>query len=171
MANAFKNFHICFPSLIIWPGKPILITKDDKIFKIKFMMMKNNFFSVNLIWLNRIRWVMVYNILYTTQMHFPPTVLQDWFDVDHGIGKVAKFFVNISESVKLEKLVKAPAYVVQLCEGCNNKNSGEKTKIANNIYVTPRPALYLQEVPRLKSSHLFRHYQQKLPHKKFWASV
>ena len=37
--------------------------------------------------------------------------------------------------------------------------------------MTPRPALYLQEVPRLKSSHLFRHYQQKLPHKKFWASV
>ena len=77
---------------------------------------------------------MVYNILYTTQMHFPPTVLQDWLDIDDGIGKVAKFFVNIPESVKLEKLVKAPAYVVQLCEGCNNKNSEEKQKL-QTIYM------------------------------------
>ena len=47
---------------------------------------------------------------------------------------MAKFFVNISESVKLEKLVKAPAYVVQLCEGCNNKNSEEKQNL-QTIYM------------------------------------
>ena len=61
-------------------------------------------------------------------------VLQDWFDVDDGIGKAAKFFVNISENVKLEKLAKAPAYVVQLCEGCNNKNSEEKQNL-QTIYM------------------------------------
>ena len=60
--------------------------------------------------------------------------MQDWFDVGDGIGKAAKFFVNISENVKLEKLAKAPAYVVQLCEGCNNKNSEEKQKL-QTIYM------------------------------------
>ena len=71
-------------------------------------------------------WYIIYHIPHNCTSS-QQNVLQDWFDVDDGIGNAAKFFVNISENVKLEKLTKAPAYVVQLCEGCNNKNSEEKT--------------------------------------------